>query len=136
MHSDIAIRDFAFLVSDLLFASYVSVADVMVLGLVSKRLIRFLDAQKTIAQVWLHKLAVSKKLKLSTLVTMRKDWYKIAYSLTTEQNLAIKESCALCFASYHINPNVRTIRDATIKVGNRSHMKGTVCETCSKNDSL
>ena len=126
----IALRDIAFLVGDLLFPSYVCVTEIVVLGMVSKRLLRFLDAQKTVAQVWLHKLAVPKTLKLSTLLGMRKNWHKIVYSLSTEQNLTIKESCALCFLSPHTTPNVRIHMDATVTVRDKCRLKERVCALC------
>ena len=93
------ISSLVFILNEIMFPRYVSLIDITVLLLVSKRFRRSMDALKTIMQYICTYLYIpkvfTKGIKLSTVLKKRAT-NSIIYSLTSEENLRLSESCISC----------------------------------------
>lgn len=124
---------FVFVVSDLLFPKHVSIIHVKILALVSKKMGRLMDAQKTIAQecmirLGVAKMGVTKNIKLSTFLRLRA-CNRIIYSFTTEENLRLQESCASCLSSPHLDARV-SLQNRSVRIGGNICIPFMVCTHC------
>ena len=128
------INSLVFTVNEIMFPHYLSLIDMTVLLLVSKRLKRLMDAQKTIVQYICTHLNIpnvfKKGIKLSTILKKRAK-NTIMYNLTTEENLCLSEACVSCLYCTRCAVTTTDVSLRSIRVAGCIH-ESHVCDNCIK----